>query len=168
MSKHHMQLTDCSIMLYVMTERFPSARKYRDVFENIKTSVTEIIAKSQTQPRKRIASFNSDMKEKCRGLESGFDVGVSRDQFTFMIGEMTGKNFDFTSMSNRMSDDGESSSKKRAAVDPLTQSAAEISFDSGMFDYEPLGDEWSMPLVDGQAIGSEDGDLNEWGTFGRL
>jgi len=38
-------LTDCSIMLYVMTERWPLARKYRDVFETIKESVLAILEK---------------------------------------------------------------------------------------------------------------------------
>lgn len=36
-------LSDCTIMLYVMTERWPKARKYRNIFERVKQSAIDRI-----------------------------------------------------------------------------------------------------------------------------
>lgn len=90
-------LTDCSIMLYVMTERFPSARKYRDVFERIKTSVTDLIEQGKHQPRKTVEVLgDKEMRARFMGLDQNL-TGGGRDDFTHMISEMTGENVGFWS-----------------------------------------------------------------------
>jgi hypothetical protein len=47
-------LTNCSIMLYVMTERWPLAKKYRDVFERTKEAVMDILSAGKDQERQHI------------------------------------------------------------------------------------------------------------------
>ncbi|KAI0482554.1 fungal-specific transcription factor domain-containing protein [Xylariaceae sp. FL0804] len=44
-------LTDCQILLYIVTERYPSARKYRDVFERIKTALVPALAARAPRPQ---------------------------------------------------------------------------------------------------------------------
>lgn len=35
-------LSDCMLLLYIICERYPSARRYRDVFERVKSASTTI------------------------------------------------------------------------------------------------------------------------------
>ncbi len=44
-------LTDCQILLYIITERYPSARKYRDIFERTKTTILSLIARGEHRPQ---------------------------------------------------------------------------------------------------------------------
>lgn len=37
-------LNDCNVILYIIVERWPMARKYRDAFEEIKDSVATLVA----------------------------------------------------------------------------------------------------------------------------
>ncbi|RDW85138.1 hypothetical protein BP6252_02728 [Coleophoma cylindrospora] len=99
-------LTDCSIMLYVMTERWPSARKYRDVFEQIKDSVTGLVDQAQSSRRGSAASNDhphgsgkgklvvpEELQEGIRGLEEHWQG--PRDGFEHMISQMTGQRLGF-------------------------------------------------------------------------
>jgi hypothetical protein len=81
-------LTDCSIMLYVMTERWPLARKYRDVFERIKEAVMDIIAggnHNHDQAGKRHMSRTVVGVDLNCGLEQGF-LGNANQDLEQMIG----------------------------------------------------------------------------------
>jgi hypothetical protein len=85
-------LTDCSIMLYVMTERWPEARKYRDVFESIKRLVLNMIAEGKHQPRKAVSMMNDEVLNTLQGVNFGNMVAEnSRDDLEQMIGDMTGE-----------------------------------------------------------------------------
>lgn len=42
-------LSDCSIMLYVLTERWPKIKRYRDAFHAIKRSILNLITNEKTQ-----------------------------------------------------------------------------------------------------------------------
>lgn len=48
----------CSIVLYIITERWPGAKKYRDTYESIKQSLLESVEESQYEPRHVIKNFN--------------------------------------------------------------------------------------------------------------
>lgn len=137
-------------MLYVMTERLPSARKYRDVFERIKSSVLEIIAKGQ-QPRKQVESWGEEMKESCRGLESGMEVGVGgREEFTWMIGEMTGSSAIRMGTGSMIASDNQNGK----SVDHMFGNG------TGIEDYGGLGNDWANIMVDG--------DAHTWGAAGKM
>lgn len=86
-------------MLYVMTERWPLARKYRDVFERIKESVLEIIATGKEDGRQPIPQSVAGLNV---SLEGGI-FGTASQELEQMIGDMIGdprggaalKGFDF-------------------------------------------------------------------------
>jgi len=70
-----------------MTERWPVARKYRDVFERIKASVTDVIAKGNHQATRAAGILNEDMTERCRALDQGLPGGARTD-YSQMINSM--------------------------------------------------------------------------------
>ncbi|KAI4591449.1 hypothetical protein KJ359_005227 [Pestalotiopsis sp. 9143b] len=54
-------ITDCSIMLYVMSERWLEAQRYRNVFERTRISMFKIIAgDGSQQPRAALDGINHD------------------------------------------------------------------------------------------------------------
>lgn len=81
-------LTDCQILLYIMTERYPSARKYRDVFERIKTAVLSVIAQGKHGPRNPV-NLDSNVQAGFESLQAQVGPGMGAD-FSFMINTMTG------------------------------------------------------------------------------
>jgi len=180
--RHNDQLTNCSIMLYVMTVRFPSARKYRDVFEDIKTSVRKLsITKSKGQDQrsnKRVASFDDGMRENVRTLETGFGTGGAREEFTWMIGELTGGHSGLMGTTpNGANGDVEVSPRSKvaqnqSAYDALLftsnenadRTAAEAEFDLAIYDYENLGNDWTVPNADGEVPTPQRVDFGDWGA----
>jgi hypothetical protein len=44
-------LSDCSIMLYIMTERWPNIKRYQDAFETIKRTVLELMVDGKHQSK---------------------------------------------------------------------------------------------------------------------
>lgn len=74
-------------MSYVMTERWPAARRYRDVFEQIKMSVTDVIAQGNYQATRAAGILDAEMTERCRVL--GQDLhGGARTDYSQMISDM--------------------------------------------------------------------------------
>ncbi len=83
-------LTDCQLLLYIITERYPSARKYRDIFERIKTTITSLIARGEHRPRGPV-DMDADMRVRCAALEGSWGMtGIGAD-FSQMISQMTGR-----------------------------------------------------------------------------
>jgi hypothetical protein len=76
-----------------MTERWPSARKYRDIFEQVKSSVMDLIAEGRHQPRKTVDIIDVDMRESLAMLDQERLAGIGED-FTQMISQMTGQSMD--------------------------------------------------------------------------
>ena len=81
-------LTDCQILLYIMTERYPSAKKYRDVFERIKTAVLSLIAQGKHEPRNPV-NLDSNVQAGFQSLTASVGPTMGAD-FSFMINTMTG------------------------------------------------------------------------------
>jgi hypothetical protein len=185
--RHNDQLTNCSIMLYVMTVRFPSARKYRDVFEDIKTSVRKLsITKSKGQGQhtsKLVATFDDGMRENVRTLETGFGMGGAREEFAWMIGELTGGHSGLAiTTSNGEGGDMDTSPRSRVVQNQVTEDtllfssnetssegvAADTDFDLTIYDYENLGADWPVPEGDGGGPTSERVDFGDWGTAEKV
>lgn len=82
-------LTDCQILLYIITERYPSARKYRDIFERIKGSILSLIARGEHQPRNPV-DLDADMRARVATLEGTWAVNGMGNDFSQMINVMTG------------------------------------------------------------------------------
>jgi hypothetical protein len=78
----------CSIVLYIITERWPGAKKYRDVFENVKQTVLESIEANGYEERKAIKDLTPSLYETWKGLDEGTE---GRNEFEAMVGEMAGE-----------------------------------------------------------------------------
>lgn len=84
-------LTDCQILLYIITERYPSARKYRDIFERIKTSILELIERGEHRPRNPV-DLDSDMRAKVTNLGGPWGLmGGMGEEYSHMMGAMIGQ-----------------------------------------------------------------------------
>ncbi|KAI2618408.1 fungal-specific transcription factor domain-containing protein [Hypoxylon sp. NC1633] len=81
-------LTDCQILLYIVTERYPSARKYRDVFERIKSAIMGIIAEGKHKPRNPVR-IDPNVQKGFANLEGQWSPGTVTD-FSYMVNAMTG------------------------------------------------------------------------------
>ena len=88
-------LSDCSIILYVMTERWPESRKYRDLFEAVKKSVLEAIEEGKHIARTAVTSLKSDMQASLRDLPADTTMESVSDDLEQMISDMTGENIPF-------------------------------------------------------------------------
>jgi hypothetical protein len=53
-------LSDCSIMLYVMAERWPDVKRYRDAFETIKRSVVTLIGDGKNRQKENLPTAIGD------------------------------------------------------------------------------------------------------------
>ncbi len=130
-------LTDCSIIMYVMTERLPTTRKYRDVFEEIKEALREMIARNIDNRRLRFSPFSDGVRERCRGLELGFNDGAAREEFSWMINDMTGR-------------------RRSSAAKPVVETPVQGGDVAAM----ELGDDESKPATSCQG---DEGGGGEWG-----
>ena len=76
----------CSIVLYVITERWPAARRYRDIFETIKQSVLDAIEEGEYCPRRPIKRLKANLQETLRNIQPSEG---GRDDFSTLIAEMS-------------------------------------------------------------------------------
>ncbi|KAK8108689.1 hypothetical protein PG984_014490, partial [Apiospora sp. TS-2023a] len=79
----------CSIVLYIITERSPVARKYRDIYETIKSMVLESIEKSQYGARRAITKLRPCVQAALDALES--DQYDEQDELSAMMLAMAGE-----------------------------------------------------------------------------
>lgn len=80
-------ITDCQLLLYIIAERYPSSRKYRDLFERIKNSLTQ---DNGTGPHVQYAQTQlaAGTPEYYQGLSDSWLYPVT-DDFTRMLYDMT-------------------------------------------------------------------------------
>lgn len=78
----------CSIVLYIITERWPGAKKYRDVFESVKQTVLESIEANGYEERRAIKDLTPSLYETWKSLDEGTE---GRNEFEAMVGEMAGE-----------------------------------------------------------------------------
>jgi hypothetical protein len=87
-------LSDCSIMLYIMTERWSNIKRYRDAFEVIKRTVLDLMADGKHQPKPAV------MGDVFSGLQDfDFDMigDINRDDLEQMFGDLTNEGMQLTS-----------------------------------------------------------------------
>jgi hypothetical protein len=86
-------LTDCSIILYVMAERWPAGRKYRDLFESVKKSVLDVISEEKHVPRMAVVNMKDEMQTSLHGLQTNpsTEMETVHDDLDQMISDMTGE-----------------------------------------------------------------------------
>lgn len=78
----------CSIVLYIITERWPAAKRYRDVFENIKQLVLDSIEQNDYADRKAITNLKSNLQTTMGNWQ---DAPEGPPDFEAMIADMAGE-----------------------------------------------------------------------------
>ena len=73
----------CSIVLYVITERWPAARKYRDAFESIKQCVLDLITEKEG-PRQPLDGIDDSLRATLNSVRNLHPQGRT------MVGDMFG------------------------------------------------------------------------------
>jgi hypothetical protein len=89
-SENYNALNDCSIMLYVMAERWSAGQRYRDLFELVKRSVLETIEKGHHVPRTAVTSMKDSMQIPLQQLQVDANIGNVADDLGQIIGDLTG------------------------------------------------------------------------------
>ena len=78
----------CSIVLFVITERWPGAKKYRDAFEAVKQKVIDPLANGENkEPRQAIEFLKSIIPSSLTSIELGED----RQEFSRIVTDMSGQ-----------------------------------------------------------------------------
>lgn len=80
-------LSDCSIVLYVMTERWPKSRRYRDLFEAVKKSVLEAIEEGKHFSQTAVTSIQASIRD----LHTDTIMESVSEDLEQMIRDMTGE-----------------------------------------------------------------------------
>jgi hypothetical protein len=80
-------MTACSIVLYIITERWPGAKKYRDVFETIKQNVLDSIEESKYAPRRAIKKLRPTLRATLRTMDKNEE---GQEEFEAMVADMAG------------------------------------------------------------------------------
>ena len=88
---------DCSIMLFVIAERVPSTKKYRNTFEVVRQKVIQQISRPvNRRPREAVPGLTTELAQPANSFEldklfemdnEGFEL------FSQIITEMTGEEF---------------------------------------------------------------------------
>jgi hypothetical protein len=84
-------LSDCQLLLYVIAERHPSAKKYRDIFERLRATVIDLVEAGKHRPGHPV-TLDFGMQQDFAGMESSWPYGMSSD-FTQIISTMTANDF---------------------------------------------------------------------------
>lgn len=75
----------CSIVLYIITERWPGAKKYRDTYESIKQSLLESVEENEYQPRHPLKRTRPNLLLPMTRNEEG------NTELTRMVEDMVGR-----------------------------------------------------------------------------
>jgi hypothetical protein len=78
----------CSIVLYIIAERWPSAKKYRDVFEEVKQTVMDAIQQSEFKPRRPIKRLRPSLRTTLNTMEKGEE---GQTEIEAMVADMAGE-----------------------------------------------------------------------------
>ncbi|RDW58435.1 hypothetical protein BP5796_12365 [Coleophoma crateriformis] len=89
--KNMSALSDCSIILYIMTERWPNIKRYRDAFEAIKRKVLYLIAEDKHQPGKAIPQSAGDIWSSLQGFDVEMMENINSDAVEQMMSDMIGE-----------------------------------------------------------------------------
>lgn len=102
-------LSDCSIVLYVMSEKWPAGKRYRDLFESVKKSVLDAISAQKHVSRTVVTSMKENTEESLRNFQvetSSMQGHRIRDDLEQMISDMTGGAAGFWDEADVMEMDG--------------------------------------------------------------
>lgn len=84
--KNFSALSDCSVVLYVMAERWSVGKKYRDLFEVVKKCVLEAIEEGR-----HLSSLGDGMKSSLGNLQMDTTMNNVSNDLEQMISDMAGQ-----------------------------------------------------------------------------
>jgi hypothetical protein len=135
----------CSIVLYIITERWPAAKKYRDVFESVKQAVLDSIEDNGYKERKAIGSLRQTLQTT---LESGEKREEGQLDFEAMIADMAGGYGAYTDESFMDTQRSETESLSFASTmqpSAITFSHAELGLGTGLSP-DAFSHQWMLEL----------------------
>lgn len=135
-SDFDISLTDCQLLLYVIAERYPSAKKYRDIFERLRTAIRELMQAGNHQPGHPVPSLALDPSL----LQQDFADLLGHESMTGSWPAYAAMSSDFHYMINTMT--GNHQQSMTAFTDP-TYGA--VNGDSGDHISTSGGDIWARP-----------------------
>ena len=116
-------LSDCQLLLYVIAERYPAAKKYRDIFERLRSTVINMIHAGKHQPGQPV-QLDSSMHQDFANLG---DTWPFPSDFAQIFNSISGQNLE------------------TATFDPAYGSIAPaMSGEVGLMPYWPAGSGSSM------------------------
>jgi hypothetical protein len=135
----------CSIVLYIITERWPAAKKYRDVFENVKQTVLESIEDNSYEERKAIGSLGPTLQSTLKTWGKGEEGQLD---FDAMIADMAGG--DIGSTQELTADAPRSETEPLSFVSAMQASAmhfsnAELGLGTGLSP-DAFSNQWMLEL----------------------
>lgn len=129
---------DCSIVLYIITERWPGAKKYRDLFEAIKSPVLDAIDQYQNPPQTAVAQLQPDVYDALRSISP---AGAGQQEFAAILMEMSGSRA-ARSLSRQQESQQQPSNSNLAAVDDSLMPG--LAFDFSL----PMDTDATLPFQD--------------------
>lgn len=84
-------LTDCSIVLYVMAERWLHSKKYRDLFEAVKDCALQAMEEGKHAKETSAELMRDDIQSSLRSLPIDATMELISDDLTHMISDMAGQ-----------------------------------------------------------------------------
>ncbi|KIW05924.1 uncharacterized protein PV09_03117 [Verruconis gallopava] len=106
-------ISDCNLMLYVMSERSSAAQKYRDIFERIKMNVLDVVERGNDQGSRDGGVLDAEMTERCRALDVGL-IQTVRTDYEQIITDLA-KDTDRIGLSEQQTPDSEIYNHQNAA-----------------------------------------------------
>ena len=141
----------CSIVLYIITERWPGAKKYRDTYEAVKSSLLESIEENQYEPRRAIKRLYPDLFPSMTSNEEG------SSEVTQIVADMAGEQMLIDNYTNPVQSSGQPSlASTFSIVPPLAQDySVPIDFQQqSAFDESLFFD--NLDIINGFDIGDFD------------
>ncbi|KAK8076500.1 fungal-specific transcription factor domain-containing protein [Apiospora phragmitis] len=108
----------CSIVLYIITERLPAARKYRDAYEMVKLMVLKSIEENRHEARQPVAKLRPCIQTALDALN--FDQNDEQGKLSTMISVMAGE-------PAPLSEDASSSSAPTERTDAVSPTSGELN-----------------------------------------
>ncbi|PMD60531.1 uncharacterized protein K444DRAFT_528507 [Hyaloscypha bicolor E] len=142
----------CSIVLYIITERWPGAKKYRDTYEAVKQSLLESVEENKYEPRRAIKRLYPDLLPSMTSNEEG------SSEVTQIVADMAGEQMLFEDFAGPVQSPGQPSlANTFSIVPPLAQDYSmpidfqqQSAFDESLFTFD------NLDIINGFDIGDFD------------
>jgi hypothetical protein len=135
----------CSIVLYVITERWPAARRYRDIFETIKQSVLDAIEEGEYCPKRPIKRLKPTLQETLKNIQPSEG---GRDDFSALIAEMSATNpdsyYSAAMGTATYTTAGQASEFDFGTLDPMSGGQISAGLDENFNFFEQQGQDWLL------------------------